>query len=110
MKSRTVSITFDGLSPADCLDDHHSRDGEWMIGIHPEPIESMEDLQAAIMTELNACAREDDFPWAAIKAELPHFLEGENLLAFQQDYRDCERSKDSESQWWFVITEDIEDN
>lgn len=108
---RTVTIAFDGLASADCRTNHHNEEGEWAIAVPVQPVKSITDLKDAFMAALNACAREADFPWGAIEADFPRFLELEeqNLNAYQQDYRDCLANEGDKSMWWFVITEELDE-
>lgn len=97
----SVSISYDSCLTPDMLQDHHNREGELLVGIPVHPLESLDELKASFMEDLNCCTQADDFPWEEVEKEVDDFFAKENIAAYQQDF--SEDNEDSELQWWFLI-------
>ncbi len=104
----TVSINYQGCQGFDTLQDHHSREGESLVGIPLYEIESIDSLRESFVDNLNSCAQDSSFPWEEAKKEASNYFSEENiyLAEFQRDWQlfggdDGEEIYDCK--WWFLI-------
>lgn len=81
-----VSIDYVCFCTPDYLTDHHSREGEVLVGISLQHFTSVEEVHSVFMEELEYSAKPDNFPWEEVEVELEESIRPNLFHQMQHEY------------------------